>query len=140
MRFSITPSIVSPGAAFSAECSTFVHLFKSKMKNTLLVVALLVFIASCSPYQKALKSEDSAVKIAMIDTMMKRGKYNKAIMLFEQIIPKYRGTDSAADMAIKYARALYENEEYPVSANQYERFVSSHPGHPARELAFFMAA
>jgi outer membrane protein assembly factor BamD len=110
------------------------------MKNTLLTVALLVLIASCSPYQRALKSEDSAVKIAMIDTMMKKGKYSKATMLFEQIIPKYRGTDSAADMAIKYAEALYGNEEYPVSANQYERFISSHPGHPNRELAMFMAA
>jgi outer membrane protein assembly factor BamD len=110
------------------------------MKNSLIVITLLLLIAGCSPYQRALKSEDSAVKIAMIDTLMKKGKYGKTILLFDQIIPKYRGTDSAATMAIKYAKSLYEDENYPTSANQYERFVTSHPTHPDRELATFMAA
>lgn len=110
------------------------------MKNILVISTLLILIASCSPYQKALKSEDTSLKVAMIDTLMKKGKYGKSIMLFDQIIPKYRGTDSAADMAIKYAKALYEDGNYLVSANQYERFVTSHPAHPDRELALFMAA
>ncbi len=110
------------------------------MKNTLIIITLLLLIAGCSPYQRALKSEDSAVKIAMIDKLMEKEKYGKAINLFEQIIPKYRGTDSAATMAIKYAKALYEDRNYLVSANQYERFVTSHPTDPNRELALFMAA
>ncbi|MGB5981129.1 MAG: outer membrane protein assembly factor BamD [Nonlabens sp.] len=110
------------------------------MKNSFFFIALLLLIAACSPYQKALKSEDTMVKVAMIDTLMKKGKYGKSIALFDQVKNKYRGTDSAATMALKYAKALYEDETYILSANQYERFTTSHPTNPERDMASFMAA
>ncbi|PPK94967.1 MULTISPECIES: outer membrane protein assembly factor BamD [Nonlabens] len=110
------------------------------MKNLVVVLIVAITLASCSSYQKALKSEDNAVKVAMIDTLFAKGKYGKSLMLFEQIIPVYRGTDSAAPMAIKYAKALYEDKSYVNSAYQYERFIQSHPANPNAELALFMAA
>ncbi|OUS21593.1 outer membrane protein assembly factor BamD [Nonlabens dokdonensis] len=110
------------------------------MKNLIIVIILVATLASCGSYQKALKSEDNLEKVAMIDTLMAKGKYGKSLALFEQIIPVYRGTDSAAGMAIKYAKALYEDESYVNSAYQYERFITSHPTNPNAELALFMAA
>ncbi|ARN77831.1 outer membrane protein assembly factor BamD [Nonlabens spongiae] len=102
------------------------------------IIAALTF--ACSPYQKALKSEDTMLKVRMIDTLMKKEKYGKAIALFDQVKNKYRGTDSAPDMALKYAEALYKDRTYILSANQYERFTTSHPRHPKRDMALFMAA
>jgi outer membrane protein assembly factor BamD len=110
------------------------------MKNLVIVLILVTTLASCGSYQKALKSEDNAVKVAMIDSLFAKGKYGKTLALFEQIIPAYRGTDSAAPMAIKYAKALYEDESYINSAYQYERFIQSHPQDPNAEVALFMAA
>ncbi|WP_124979947.1 outer membrane protein assembly factor BamD [Nonlabens xiamenensis] len=109
------------------------------MKNFVFALAAAMVICSCGSYQKALKSDDVAVKTAMIDTLFAKGKYGKSLALFEQIIPVYRGTDSAAPMAIKYAKALYEDRSYVNSAYQYERFIQSHPTNPNREYAAFMA-
>lgn len=86
------------------------------------------------------KSTDNEVKLAMIDTLLKREKYSKAVNLFDQIIPQYRGTDKAEALSIKYAKALYETRDYPNSAYQYERFVQSHPASDNREYAAFMGA
>ena len=110
------------------------------MKNSFVFIAIIALIAACSPYQKALKSEDTAVKVRMIDTLMKKEKYGKAIALFDQVKNKYRGTDSAATMELKYAKAFYGDRSYLDAAYQFERFTQSHPGHPDRELATFMAA
>lgn len=110
------------------------------MKNFVVVLILVLSLASCSSYQKALKSEDNLEKVAMIDTLFEKEKYGKTLALFEQIIPVYRGTDSAAPMAIKYAKALYGDESYVNSAYQYERFIQSHPQDANAEFALFMAA
>jgi outer membrane protein assembly factor BamD len=110
------------------------------MKNLFIALLIVFSLASCGPYQKALKSKDNAVKIAMIDTLFKKEKYGKSLALFDQIIPVYRGTDSAAAMAVKYAKALYEDRSYDNSAYQYERFIQSHPRDPNVELALYMAA
>ncbi|MGB3592429.1 MAG: outer membrane protein assembly factor BamD [Nonlabens sp.] len=110
------------------------------MKKLFFFIGVLLFIAACSPYQKALKSEDYNYKLVVIDTLMKKGKYTKSIDLFEQVLPKFRGTDSAAIVQIKYADALFGEKNYPNSAYQYERFVSSYPTDKQRERAAFMAA
>ena len=110
------------------------------MKNGLVLIAALILIVACSPYQNALKSEDNMVKVAMIDTMMSKGKYGKSLALFDQVKNAYRGTDSAAPMALKYGEALYKNRDFLLSANQYERFTTSHPTHPEREMAAYMSA
>lgn len=110
------------------------------MKNLLIAFILVFILSSCGSYQKALKSEDNATKVAMIDTLFEKGKYGKSLALFDQIIPVYRGTDSAAPMAIKYAKALYEDQSYINSAYQYERFIQSHPQNENAQLALFMAA
>lgn len=118
----------------------FANHLKTGMKNYIVLLLLAVFAVSCSPYQSALKSTDNEVKLAMIDTLLKKEKYSKAVNLFDQIIPQYRGTDKAEDLSLKYAKALYETGQYDLSAYQFERFVQSHPTSDEREFAAFMGA
>lgn len=110
------------------------------MKNYIVLILLSIIAVSCGPYQKALKSTDNEMKLAMIDTLLKNEKYSKAVTLFDQIIPAYRGTDKAEALSIKYAKALYETRDYPNSSYQFERFVQSHPQSEDREFAGYMAA
>lgn len=120
-------------------CNFAIHL-KSSMKNYI-VLLLLAFVAvGCGPYQNALKSTDNELKLAMIDTLLKKEKYGKAVNLFDQIIPQYRGTDKAEELSIKYAKALYETRDYANSAYQFERFVQSHPSSDNKEYAAYMGA
>lgn len=119
---------------------TFATLLKISMKNLFALLVVVVILTSCGPYQKALKSSDPEVKLGVIDTLLGQEKYSKAVSLFEQIVPVYRGTDKAEGLAIKYAKALFETQDFVNSAYQYERFVNSHPKSEEKEFAMFMAA
>ena len=110
------------------------------MKKFLLLFAFIVFLSSCSEYQKALKSEDSAVKFESATKMYDAKKYNKAIRLFEQIAPVYKGKPSAEKMFYLYAQCLYNTEQYYLAGYQFESFTSSYPRSEKIEEASFLGA
>ena len=74
------------------------------MKKFLAFILLISFFTSCSEYQKAMKSEDLAVKLQVATKMYEAKKYNKAIRLFEQIAPAYKGKPQSELMFYMYAQ------------------------------------
>lgn len=118
----------------------FANHLKMSMKNYIVLLLLTVTLISCGPYQKALKSTDNELKLTVIDQLLEKEKYSKAVNLFDQIIPAYRGTEKAESLSIKYAKALYETGDFPNSSYQFERFVQSHPLSEDKEFAAYMAA
>ncbi len=110
------------------------------MKKFLALFAVVLFLASCSEYQKALKSEDPAVKYASAEKMYAAKKYGKAIRLFEQIAPAYKGKPSAEKMFYMYSQSLYKTEQYYLAGYQFESFVSSYPKSEKIEEASFLGA
>lgn len=117
---------------------TFAGCLKRFMKNFIVLTILIVTLASCSPYQKALKSTDNDLKLAMIDTLMKKGKYNKTIPLFEQVVTQYSGTDKAPELGIKYGDALFATRLYPTAVGQFQRFTDTYSFDEKAEYATFM--
>ena len=101
-------------------------MFK-KMKKFLYIVLITATLASCSEYQKALKSEDTKVKYELAERFFKEAKYKKSTRLFEQIVPKYRGKPQGERVTYLYARSLFETEYYFTAAYQFERFVKTYP-------------
>ena len=110
------------------------------MKKFLALFAVIVFLSSCSEYQKALKSEDVAVKFASATKMYDAKKYGKAIRLFEQIAPAYKGKPSAEKMFYMYAQSLYKTKQYYLSGYQFENFSASYPKSEKIEEASFLGA
>jgi outer membrane protein assembly factor BamD len=110
------------------------------MKKFLAIVALVVFFSSCSEYQKALKSEDVAVKFTEAEKMYDAGKYAKAIRLFEQIAPSYKGKPQAEKMFYIYSQSLYKTEQFYLAGYQFESFASSYPKSDKIEEASFLSA
>ena len=82
------------------------------MKKFLVFITFVLLFSSCSEYQKALKSEDIAIKYDMAEKMYEAKKYSKAIRLFEQIAPAYKGKPSAEKMFYMYAQSLYNTKQY----------------------------
>lgn len=117
---------------------TFANCFLIPMKKIVVLVFFLTALASCSKYQKVLKSTDNEAKLVMIDTLLNRKKYNKAITLFEQVIQQYRGTDKAPELAVKYGDALFYNGNYPTAAGQYERYADAYAMSPKVEYVKYM--
>jgi outer membrane protein assembly factor BamD len=110
------------------------------MKRFFLLVITATFMASCSEYQKALKSEDTGLKYAQAEKKYDQGKYNKAIRLFEQMAPNYKGKPQAEKMFYMFAMSYYKTEQYYLSGYQFETFAASYPKSEKTEEASFLSA
>jgi len=110
------------------------------MKKFLSVLLIIVLLSSCSEYQRALKSEDVGKKFDAAVTQYEKGKYTKAIRLFEQIAPAYRGKPQAEKMFYLFAQSYYKTEQFYLAGYQFESFVSGYPKSEKAEEASFLAA
>lgn len=101
---------------------------------------LAVLFASCNEYQKALKKDDVAAKFAIGTQMYEAGKYTKAIRLFEQIAPAYRGKPQAEKLFYMFAQSYYKTKQFNLSGYQFESFVSSYPKSEKLQEAAYLGA
>lgn len=107
------------------------------------IVSLLLFVilfSSCSEYQKALKKDDVAVKFEMGTKLYDAGNYTKAIRLFEQIAPAYRGKPQAEKLFYMFAQSYYKTKQYYLAGYQFESFVSAYPKSEKVQEAAFLGA
>ncbi len=111
-----------------------------KMKKILLFAIISIFFGSCTPFQKALKSEDSAVKYAEAEKLYNKEKLNKAIQLFEQLQSSYKGKPQAEKMFYMYSQSLYKTKQYYAAGYQFEKFASSYPKSEKLEEAAYLGA
>jgi outer membrane protein assembly factor BamD len=97
-------------------------------------------LTSCSEYQKALKKDDVKLKYEVAEKLYEKGKYTKAIRLFEQIAPAYRGKPQAEKMFYMYAQSLYKTKQYYTAGYQFESFSAGYPRSEKIEEASFLGA
>ncbi|MCH2196693.1 outer membrane protein assembly factor BamD [Kordia sp.] len=110
------------------------------MPKFLYLILAVAMLASCSEYQKALKSEDTKVKYQLAERLYKEKKFKKSSRLFEQIVPKFRGKPQGERVTFMYGRTLFEIEEYMVAGYQFERFVRSYPKSDSAQVASYYEA
>lgn len=110
------------------------------MKKYIVLIALLVLSSACSEYQKAMKSDDVALKFAAAEKQYNKGKYNKALRLFEQLGPAYKGKPQAENMFYMFSQSYYKTKQYYLAGYQFENFASSYPKSDRREEAAFLSA
>lgn len=110
------------------------------MKKYLSLLLLFLVLASCSEYQKALKSEDVALKYAAAEKKYDKGKYLKALRLFEQMAPNFKGKPQAEKMFYMFAQSYYKTKQYYLAGYQFESFVASYPKSEKAEEASFLSA
>lgn len=115
-------------------------MFFKYVKISFLLVVVGATLASCSNYQKILKSDDTAAKYAAADSLYKLGKYKKSLKLMEQIVPAYRGKPQAERLMYIYANTFYNLEDYYLAGYQFERFATSYPKSDSVETAAYRSA
>lgn len=108
-------------------------MFMSPMKKILPVMALLLVLGSCGPYQKALKNDEIEPKynlaVKYYEEGLKTGrslKFRRSLRLLEQILPQYRGKPQGEKLAFMYADNFYHLEDYFDAGYQFERFTKSY--------------
>jgi len=110
------------------------------MKKIVSLLTLIVLFSSCSEYQKALKSEDIAFKYDVSSKMYDKGKYEKAIRLFEQIAPSYKGKPQAEKLFYMFSQSYYKTKQFYLAGYQFENFASSYPKSEKVEESSFLGA
>lgn len=110
------------------------------MKKIVSLLLLVILFSSCSEYQKALKNDDVAVKFEMGTKLYDAGNYTKAIRLFEQIAPAYRGKPQAEKLFYMFAQSYYKTKQYYLAGYQFESFVSGYPKSEKIQEAAYLGA
>ena len=110
------------------------------MKKIVSLLIVVVLFCSCSDYQKALKNDDVAAKFEIATKMYDAGKYNKAIRLFEQLAPTYRGKPQAEKLFYMFSQSYYKTKQYYLAGYQFESFVSGYPRSEKVQEAAFLGA
>ncbi|HSI69961.1 MAG TPA: outer membrane protein assembly factor BamD [Gillisia sp.] len=122
-------------------------MFLPKIKKVLLLSGLFLILASCSEYQKVLKEAEPGEKYAMAEQLYNEGleeesnsKFRKAIRLFEQIVPQYRGKPQGEKVTFLFADSYYHVGDNYLAGYQFERFVQAYPNSDRVEEAQFKSA
>jgi outer membrane protein assembly factor BamD len=110
------------------------------MKKFISLLFVLVLLSSCSEYQKALKNEDTAKKYEVGTKMYEKGKFGKALRLFEQIAPSYQGKPQAEKLFYMYAKSFYAEKQYYPASYQFEKFASTYPRSEKAQEAAYLGA
>ena len=110
------------------------------MKKIISLLLLIAFFSSCNEYQTALKKDDVGLKFDMGTKLYDAGKYTKAIRLFEQIAPAYRGKPQAEKLFYMFAQSYYKTKQYYLAGYQFESFVSSYPRSEKVQEAAYLGA
>ncbi|MCF8378311.1 MAG: outer membrane protein assembly factor BamD [Bacteroidales bacterium] len=106
----------------------------------LVISFILLGLSSCSKYQKIQKSQDFGYKYEKALEYYEKEDYYRALSLFDQVIPFYRGTDEAEDIAYKYAYAYYNQKEFVMASYYFDRFVKTFPRSEKAEECAYMSA
>jgi len=114
-------------------------MFSSTLKIAILI-SLSIILASCSKYQKIQKSQDYSLKYEKALEYYEKGDYYKCLTLFDQVMPFYRGTEEAENIAYKYAYAYYNQKEYILASFYFDRFTKTFPRSEKAEECMYMSA
>lgn len=122
-------------------------MFLQRMKKGLLFLGVLLMLISCGEYQKVLKSEDVGLKYSTAEKLYdeakeedSKSKYRKALRLFEQIVPQYRGKPQGEKVTFLFADTYYQLGDDYLAGYQFERFTQAYPNSEKIEEAAFKSA
>ncbi|MGB7843157.1 MAG: outer membrane protein assembly factor BamD [Salinimicrobium sp.] len=119
------------------------------MRKIILLLSIVVLATSCSEYQKVLKSKDTGLKYSTAENLYNEAKagegnvkrkFMKALRLFEQVVPEFRGKPQGQKLMFLYADTYYELEDYNLAGYQFERFSETYPQSEKAEEAAFKGA
>ena len=112
------------------------------MKNltTLASLLLILLVASSCEYQKLLKSSDYERKLDQAIILYGEGKLSKALTLFEQIEPIYKGAEKGEDVLYYIAQSNYKMKDFITAGYYFRRFATTYPNASRSEEASFMSA
>lgn len=111
-----------------------------KSKIYIFIFILAVSLSSCGEYSKVLNKGTKEQQYKLATEMYESQKYNKAIQLFEKIIPLYRGKPQMERIQYMVAQSHYNTKQYVLSAHYFDQFARNYPKSSKVEEAGYLSA
>ena len=111
-----------------------------KIKQSIILSFLLVIVTSCGDFTKVLNKGTPAEQYTMATDLYENEKYNKALQLFEKVIPAFRGKPQMERIQYMISNANYQTKNYLLAAYHFERFTKNYPRSTKKETASFLSA
>jgi outer membrane protein assembly factor BamD len=115
------------------------RIFQGKLR-IIPIFLLLIVTASCSKYQRLLKSTDNELKLEKAIEYYERGDYNRAIGLLTDVIPAFRGTQKAETINYYFAMAHFKQRDYLLASHYFKSFAASFPNSEHAEEFLYLSA
>jgi outer membrane protein assembly factor BamD len=111
------------------------------LKKGILILLVIASVGTgCSKYQKLLKSSDMDLKYEAALKYYEEEKYDRAMALFEELIPLYRGTDRAEKVYHAYCYCNFNLSLLYSSSYHFKKFAVTYPLSEHAEQSLFMHA
>lgn len=112
-----------------------------KNSNYLIVLGLCLALISCkSTYDQLLVSTDNGLKLKSAFEYYEAEDFYKAQMLFEQVMPFYRGTPQIDTIYYHYAYSHYNMRNFILASYYFKNFAQTFTNSPFTEEAHYMVA
>lgn len=105
-----------------------------------LTVVILGSVGCKSRFEKLRLSNDVAKKYQEGIRLYNKKDYSKALILFEGLAQKYRGTAEAEDLNYYYAFTLYRLKDYTTARFKFKEFADTYPASKNAEECRYMGA
>ncbi len=116
------------------------HGLKTVIKYfTVLVMLSLIFI-SCDGFEKLVKSSDYELKLKKAQEFYGKGNYVKALQLYMELLPIFKGTDKAEEIYYYYTYCNYYQNDFSLSQYHFKDYCRQFPGGLHVEECYFMSA
>jgi outer membrane protein assembly factor BamD len=106
----------------------------------LFILLISLVLASCGPFNKLEKSTNWEELYAGANSYYQAGEYNKAIILYDKVLPVIRGSEKAELADYNYANCHFKTKRYIEAAGYFSTFYRTYNRSPLAEEALFMNA
>lgn len=107
---------------------------------SILLLIFILAISSCGPFAKLEKSTNWEELYAGANQYYQAGEYNKAIILYDKVLPVIRGSEKAELADYNYANCHFKTKRYIEAAGYFSTFYRTYNRSPMAEEALFMNA
>lgn len=118
------------------------RMFLSRRLFSLLASIVVILLASSckSKFEKLRASNNIAMKYQEAVKYYEKKKYPKALVLFDDLMTKYRGQAEAEDLYYYTAYTNYRLRDYTSARYHFKNFATTYPNSPRAEECRFMSA
>ena len=105
------------------------------------VVLIVLLLSSCSKgINKVLKNPDPEFKLRVAEKYFVQKKWNKAQVLYEDVMPYYKTRPEFQDIYYKFAYCAYNQLDYLNAENLFKSYLELFPNSPKAEEMDYMRA